>query len=293
MRRVLFVFCALLVCLVSSAKGDIKHISATYEYISDNPNETPEQAEQSAFQNARKKAMEEHFGLDVIGITNHIQRNRIEGEKATTSSSFTGITETVVRGEWIEDIKKRVVEKVYERGFWRVKVYVEGRARNHSADKAAIQYAFVNDIDDTEPREYFKNGNDIFLRFLSPVSGALCVYLVDEEQTAYCLLPYQNSDCGYQAVEANREYIFFTTITDSNADEYTLNCQQSSEQNVMYVIFSPNIFTKAGDKQSGKNWQDEQLPRQLDYESFMKWLARNQARDENMLVRHEIVTIKK
>ena len=53
------------------------------------------------------------------------------------------------------------------------------------------------------------------------------------------------------------------------------------------------MFTKAGDKQSGKNWRDEQMPRQLDYESFMKWLARNQTRDEDMVVRREIVTIRK
>ena len=68
---------------------------------------------------------------------------------------------------------------------------------------------------------------------------------------------------------------------------------QSSEQNALYVIFSPNTFTKAIDQQAGKNWRDEQLPRQLNYEELMKWLARNQTRDENMVVRREVVTIRK
>jgi hypothetical protein len=68
---------------------------------------------------------------------------------------------------------------------------------------------------------------------------------------------------------------------------------QSSEQNALYVIFSPNTFTKAPDQQAGKNWRDEQLPRQLSYEDLMKWLARNQTRDENMVVRREVVTIRK
>ena len=68
---------------------------------------------------------------------------------------------------------------------------------------------------------------------------------------------------------------------------------QSSEHNVLYVIFSPNTFTKAIDQQSGTNWRDEQLPRQLSYEDFMKWLARNQTRDENMVVRREVITIRK
>ena len=62
---------------------------------------------------------------------------------------------------------------------------------------------------------------------------------------------------------------------------------------MIYIVYSPNVFTKAGDKQSGKNWRDEQMPRQLDYESFMKWLARNQSRDEDMIVRREIISIRK
>lgn len=42
-----------------------------------------------------------------------------------------------------------------------------------------------------------------------------------------------------------------------------------------------------------KNWRDEQLPRLLSYEDLMKWLARNQTRDENMVVRREVITIRK
>ena len=55
MKHISLIICALLICLVSLA-GDIKHISITYEYISDNPNETPEQAEQTAIQMAQQKA---------------------------------------------------------------------------------------------------------------------------------------------------------------------------------------------------------------------------------------------
>ena len=180
-----------------------------------------------------------------------------------------------------------------EKGFWHVKVYIAGRARNHSTEKPEIQYTFINNAHDKQNRDQYYDGDDIFLRFSSPVSGALCVYLVDAEQNAYCLLPYQSSTIGYQKIDANQEYLFFSTSTDPNADEYTLNCMQSSEQNALYVIFSPNTFTKAADQQAGKNWRDEQLPRFLSYEDLMKWLARNQTRDENMVVRREVVTIRK
>lgn len=292
MKHILLIICALLICLVSLA-GDIKHISITFEYISDNPNETPEQVEQTAIQMAQQKALEEHFGLDVVGITSSMQRNRQEGQKVSSTSDVFSIRETSVRGEWIETIKQKILEKTFDKGFWRVRIYIEGRARNHSTEKPEIQYAFINHAHDRQNRDQYYDGDDIFLRFSSPVSGALCVYLIDAEQNAYCLLPYQSNTTGYQSIEANKEYLFFSETTDPLADEYTLNCMQSSEQNALYVIFSPNTFTKAADQQAGKNWRDEQLPRQLSYEDFMKWLARNQTRDENMVVRREIITIRK
>lgn len=292
MKRTSLIICALLICLVSFA-GDIKHISITYDYISDNPNETPEQAEQTAIQMAQQKALEEHFGLDVVGITSTMQRNRQEGQQVSSTSDVFSLRETSVRGEWIETTSQKVLNKTFEKGFWHVKVYIAGRTRNHSTDKPEIQYAFINNAHDKQNRDQYYDGDDIFLRFTSPISGALCVYLVDAEQNAYCLLPYQSSTIGYQKIDANQEYLFFSTSTDPNADEYTLNTMQSSEQNALYVIFSPHTFTKAVDQQAGKNWRDEQLPRQLSYEDLMKWLARNQTRDENMVVRREVVTIRK
>ena len=292
MKRTSLIICALLICLVSFA-GDIKHISITYDYISDNPTETPEQAEQTAIQMAQQKALEEHFGLDVVGITSTMQRNRQEGQQVSSTSDVFSLRETSVRGEWIETISQKVLNKIFEKGFWHVKVYIAGRARNHSTEKPEIQYTFINNAHDKQNRDQYYDGDDIFLRFTSPISGALCVYLVDAEQNAYCLLPYQSSTIGYQRINANQEYLFFSTSTDPNADEYTLNTMQSSEQNALYVIFSPNTFTKAADQQAGKNWRDEQLPRFLSYEDLMKWLAKNQTRDENMVVRREAVTIRK
>ena len=292
MKSTSLIICALLICLVSFA-GDIKHISITYEYISDNPNETPEQAEQIAIQMAQQKALEEHFGLDVVGITSIMQRNRQDGQDVSSTSDVFSLRETSVRGEWIETTSLKVLENTFNQGFWYVKVYIAGRARNHSIDKPEIHYAFINNAHDRQNRDQYYDGDDIFLYFTSPVSGALCVYLVDAEQNAYCLLPYQSNIMGYQSVEGNKEYLFFSEMTDPSADEYTLNTMQSSEQNALYIIFSPNTFTKAIDQQSGKNWRDEQLPRQLSYEDLMKWLARNQTRDENMVVRREIVTIRK
>ena len=265
----------------------------TYEYVSNNPNETPEQAERTAFEKAKQKALEDKFGLDVSSVTSTLIANRSGNGDTRSENNVFSIGETSVRGEWIETTKAQVLEKSFTKGFWVIKVRVEGRARNYAAEKADIHFAFIRNIQDIDPPVTFRDGNDIFLRFSSPVSGKLCVYLVDEDKNAFCLLPYPKQQSGAQSVEANKEYIFFSSDFDESAQEYTLNCERSSEQNALYVIFSPNDFTKAADKQGGKNFRDEQLPRELSYESLLKWLARNQTKDPDMAVHSTLITIRK
>lgn len=292
MRRILI--CILLVgvtaCCIAS---DIVRVSAVYEYISNNPNETPAQAEANAFMAAKQKALEDRFGLDVTKITNTLITSRTEGEMSKSETNVFSAGETAVRGEWIETIQEKVLEKSFTNGFWGIKVRVEGRARNYSTEKADIYYTFVKDVQDVESPVTFRDGSDIFLRFSSPVAGFLCVYLIDEELNAFCLLPYISRQTGSHPVEANKEYVFFSPIFDKEAQDYTVNCERSSEQNMLYVIFSPNEFIKAADKQGGKNFRDEQLPRELSYEALMKWLSKNQTKDPDMVVRSTLISIKK
>ena len=276
-------------CLISYA-NDIKRLSIVYEYTSNNPNETPEQARQNAIEKAKISAMEDAFGIDVSSVNAILQQNRSDGKSSTDVFS---LQETSTRGEWIETTKQDILTEKFENGFWYIKVRLEGRARSYSSQKADIRFAFINNQHDRENRDQYLNGDDIFLRFSSPVSGSLCVYLIDEEQNVFCLLPYMSTSIGCQHIEANKEYLFFSNAEDRLADEYTLNTQKSVEQNALYVVFSPNMLTKAHDSQSGKNWQDEQLPRQLKYKDFMNWLAKNQTRDNDMIVKKEIITIRK
>lgn len=290
-----FVFCLLLglMALPMQAANDIVRVSATYEYVSSDSRETPDQAERTAIERAKQKALEEKFGVDVSSVTNTLMASRTSGKTTSSETNVFSIGGTSVRGEWIETTKQEVLDKTFTNGFWVVKVHVEGKARNNAADKADIRYAFVKDVQDMESPVTFRDNNDLFMRFSSPVAGFLCVYLVDENQNAYCLLPYMSQQSGIQNVKANKDYIFFTTKTDPKADEYTLTCERSSEQNALYVVFSPNDFTKAADHAGGKNFRNEQLPRELSYEGLLKWLSRNQTRDAEMVVRTSIITIRK
>ena len=292
MKRIIFYTILSALCLPLFAADDIVCVATTYEYISDNARETPVEAERTAIERAKQKALEEKFGVDVSAITNTLITNRsdADAQSQTNVFSFGG---TAVRGEWIETTTEKVLEKTFVDGFWHVKVRVEGKARNYTAEKTDIRYTFVRDEQDVEPPVSFRDGNDLFLRFSSPVAGALCVYLVDEEQNAFCLLPYPSQPTGCQSIEANKDYIFFSEKYDRSAQEYTVNTERESEQNVLYVIFSPNAFSKANDRPSGVNWRNEQMPRQLLYEDLLKWLSRNQTKDPAMVVKREIITIRK
>lgn len=287
MKKYLFCLIASIFLSLTLAAGDIERVQATYEYTSDNPNETPAQVQSKAFERAKLKALEEKFGLDVANMTSTFVSN-------TSGTNVLSLGGTSVRGEWIETTKQQVLEPAaFKDGFWRIKVHVEGRARNNTTEKTDIRYTFVRNVQDIDPPVSFRDGNDLFLRFSSPAAGSLCVYLVDEEQNAFCLLPYPHQQTGCQTVEANKDYIFFSEKYDKDAQEYTVKCERSSEQNALYVIFSPNTFSKANDRQAGTNWRDEQMPRQLSHEAFLKWLARNQTKDPQMVVRREIISIRK
>lgn len=284
----------LIVCLLSinhmAIFGNTKRISINHEYVSFDLSETAEQVERNAIQEAKQKALEEAFGLNVVGMVNMVEQELEVNGEFSNSSSFFSSSKSLVRGEWIETIKQEIISKVFEDGCWRVRVYVEGRARNYSTEKPAIKYAFINNTHDREKRTLYYDGDDVFLRFMSPVSGALCVYLVDRD-SAYCFLPYSHSDKGHQPIEANKDYLFFSKTMDPAATEYGLSTQDRSIQNEFYVVFSPNIFTKAADHHTGTDFRNQLQPRGLSHEDFLHWLSRNQARDENMVVLHEVVTI--
>ena len=138
----------------------------------------------------------------------------------------------------------------------------------------------------------FRGGDDMFLLFRSPVDGYVAAYLVDETPVAYCLLPYIDDADGQQPVEHGREYIFFSEAKaeeeSGKVDEYTLTCGSDIERNRLYVIFSPEPFTKALDSQIS-----DALPRQLSYEDFGKWLGTCRKRDKKMGVKVMHIEIKK
>ena len=128
--------------------------------------------------------------------------------------------------------------------------------------------------------------------FHLPTDGYCLVYLIDESQKAYCLLPYRQQTTGNFPVKANRRYVLFSPkdadrSIASLVDEYILNSQESKEYNQLYIIFSPNPLTKTIDRST-----TELMPRETTVENFRKWLARCRRNDLDMAVEVKNIVIK-
>ena len=70
-------------------------------------------------------------------------------------------------------------------------------------------------------------------------------------------------------------------------DEYVMTCDKGMESNFIYIIFSPNAFTKAADAQ-----ENEALPRMLPFGKFQEWLSRCRRHDKEMAVEMRQIVVR-
>lgn len=262
------------------------------EYIYNVPkNISPEEAERVAIERAKIGAIADAFGTIVSQNNSTFVANN--GSKSQVDFFSLGGSE--VKGEWLETIGTPECTPSFEKDMFIMKAVVKGRIREIVSAPIDFKAKILcNGTEDKFEQDNFKEGDDLYLSFQSPVDGYLAVYLLDNTRHAYCLLPYQNNAEGKVKVQHDTPYVFFSTkhvsATESPfVDEYTLTCSRSGgEFNQIFIIFSPNLFTKALD-----NSANSLLPRELDYDDFQKWLVNSRKRDKEMRVETKYITIKK
>ena len=150
-----------------------------------------------------------------------------------------------------------------------------------------------NGTEDRYEADRFREGDDLYISFAAPVDGYVAAYLIDNENTAYCLLPYKGQKEGNVRVEAGKRYVFGSVGCAAPeekpiVDEYFMTCSQQQEVNQLYVIFSPNAFYKKVDCEIDKG-----LPRMLSAEAFQEWLSACRMKDPQMNVSRKILTVTK
>lgn len=250
------------------------------------------EAKNHALEQAKLAIIEEKFGSIVSRTTS----TKINNSRGRSNVDIKTLGSSEVRGEWLRTIgEPEYSEPLITDEFIVITVKVKGIIREiknaeTNLDIKVLRNGFDNKFEDTN----FRNYDDIYLSFTSPIDGYIAVYLIGENDEAFCLLPYPKQTNGKVPVAAGQAYTFFSpqhapAEEKGYVEQYVMTCEKSLEKNQLYVLFSPNPFTKAIDK----NTMETILPRSLSYQDFQKWLAKCRSKDKDFCIRIFDLTITK
>lgn len=267
----------LLLCLpfTGALAQEVRTVTGEYTYYGDD-NTTKKEAVQRAIEGARLQALAKAFGTTVTQTL--ISDETLDGSSENTF--FKSLSETEVKGEWIEDIGEPEIKyEVDGDGNPIVHCRIKGRARELSNKGADFEVAVLRN--GTELRNAdtrFRPGDDMRIYFKAPVDGYVAIYLTDDNRMAYTLLPYSHSEEGYVKVKHGKEYVFFDSkLADSShgeVDEMQMTTDKAAEHDRFYILFSPKPFIKANDA-----FTSDRVPRSLTFNEFHRWLAKTRKND--------------
>lgn len=247
------------------------------------------EAKYLTLQQARLKALADKFGTLVSSLD--MDETTVDGSQH--NNRFASYSSSEVKGVWLKDIEDPQFEVQLCADGQMVKCFVKGWGQEIVSAPIDIKTTLTrNSPDPRNATTRFKSDDDLYLRFESPVSGSLAVYLLAADSAA-CLLPYPSQKDGRYQILGGREYVFFSPedALPGEADrvcKYYLYAEEEVEYNQVYILFSPNGFTKASDKAS-----IEGLPHQLSAKDFHQWLLNCRLRDGQMQVVVRHITIER
>lgn len=266
-------------------------VSAAYTYYAPETMSV-EEAKRVALDRAKIQAIADEFGTIVSQSTSTVITNK-NGESDT---QFFALGGSDVKGEWIETIGKPEYQLKFENHFLIVECSVKGKAREIVSAK--IEFEAKTLRNGTELRfgdVNFRDGDDLYLYFQSPINGYLAVYLLDElSQTVYCILPYKAQTFSAYPVLANKEYVMFSRKEADKSerpivDEYTLSCENNKEFNTLYTLFSPSLIGK----RNGFDDSIEDKPLNISFKDFKAWISKTLSKDRNIQFQEINISISK
>ena len=290
MKRQFLLILSLLQIMIGYSQRVAK-VSATYTYYAPETMSV-EEAKRVALDHAKIQAIADEFGTIVSQSTSTIVSNK-NGE---TDEQFYLYGGSDVKGEWIETIGEPRYNINYTDNTLVVICTVTGKAREIvSSGIEFIAKPLRNGTDLRFETNSFKDGDDLYLYFQSPIDGFLAIYLLDEvTQTVYNILPYKSQNISAVPVDANKDYVFFSknTVNRENkgiVDEYILSCDNPKEYNTLYILFSPSQIGKT----TGFNPSIDDKPNYISYNDFKQWLSKVLSYDKNLQLHKINITISK
>lgn len=255
-------------------------------FVDENANITFADARIKAIENARVEALKEAFGTM---ISSDIVTEMVSDSEGGAHSELREITQETARGEWLSDTSEPVVSIRYDKELhsFVYDVSISGKARKISKSKTEFIWTVLNDDQTaTKDCDTFYNGDHIYVSFKTPALGYVAIYLIEDNGLVSCLLPYPDDESGVQMVRSGQKYLFFDKQADPSAFRYKLKTNRKVENNIVYLIFSPNPFTKCVDEKS-----DPKHPNTLSVAAFEKWRFQAMQNDDRMVAEKKWVRI--
>lgn len=249
-----------------------------------------EQARHIALERAKIQILAEKYGTVIDAASASMIRNE-NGNSTINTQTY---SKSLIKGEWLETIGEPEYLTKYANGQLVLEVRVCGIVREITESKIDVKTRVLrNGIDERFEGTDFNEGDEMFISFQAPVEGYLAIYLHDGNGSVYRLLPYSRQSQPSIKIEEGKRYIFFSSeeadgIPEELVDEYVMTCTKDIEINRIYIIFSPNRFTKAAD-----DFADSTTPRALKYENFTNWLSCCRMSDKEMTVSAKDIMIRK
>ena len=278
---------SVLACLTVSAYAqELKTVSGEYT-LTATSDMSIDQAREEAIGKARLQALADTYGTRIKTqtiTTVHASQGKYSTDVKSGSFSEAG-------GEWIADTRAPELSILdFSLDGFTIRAKVWGRTRETvNSDVDIDARVLCGGTALSNENDTFKDGDDFYLYFKTPVDGYLSVYLLDGDKV-YCLLPYRSGKSGFTKVSGGKEYLFFSKDmaeegTAGLVDEYQLTSSSGTAINHIYVFFSTSEFTKAADKVGDTGLHE------LGVDPFLRWMTKARSKDKKMQMRDFLVRI--
>ena len=258
-------------------------------------------------EHATINALEKAFGRVIIQGNATYITNLQTGKEVKTNTVFNTIANTSVKGEVLEvleenfdDIEGYKIVNGKRETVIEIRCDIKIKAREIVTPKVNFTSFPLGCLDEKCRATIFKNNDNFYLFFTSPVSGFISVYL-DESKETQCLYPYSSMPSEFEGgvpVEADKKYILFSDKTEFDyfpgkgiiPDTYQLYTNSSQEMNRLFIIFSKTPLNKPSLSAVRAIENGYKLPKALPSEAFQRWLNHYRSQEKNN-VEVEIVDI--
>lgn len=272
------------IAMPSSAQREAEVHGKSIFSVTEDDNITLKEAKQKSIILARAEAIKAEFG-ELVASDVIDSNSESDGDK--NNSFYWENTIAMAKGDWLGDTQPPVVHVEYKEGRLEFIAEVWGHAREIAQSSTNIKWEIMrNNGVKHEKTTHFSSGDRMYVNFQSPANGYVALYLIQDDHSTSCLLPYKGDDDGRYPVKAGQSYHFFDRQVDPVAKHIVMKTGKKQEHNQIVLIYSPNPFTKCVDN-AGSRYQLNSL----NTREFQTWLLNCLRADRDMVVKRTWVVI--